>query len=189
MLSAWKRDTTSIHSIICWQSTLRHNCLLHPPEKWLEVLHACVVALLQLVLVSLLVLLDKLPVPFQGVSWLLQKVLRVKRCSRSAKQNNYWKYLLYLEAEPEFVFMFAWHFALKELLQENPRDLDWTLKNLWHKSFSENEQERAESPPDWLWFQCSPAAPSGESLGRSTWWQNPASPPDPKQMQKMTFRH
>ena len=49
--------------------------LLAAPEKWLEVLHACVIAFLQLVLVSLLVLLDELAVPFQGISWLLQKVL------------------------------------------------------------------------------------------------------------------
>lgn len=49
--------------------------LLTLPKKGLEVFHACVVALFQLVLVSLLVLLDKLTVPFQGISRFLQKVL------------------------------------------------------------------------------------------------------------------
>ena len=42
--------------------------LLTLPKKGLEVFHACVVALLQLVLVSLLVFLDELPVSFQGIS-------------------------------------------------------------------------------------------------------------------------
>ena len=35
---------------------------------------------------------------------------------------------MYLEAKPELVFMFAWHFPLKELLQEDPGNLDGTLQ-------------------------------------------------------------
>ena len=62
-----------------WQVFYHHHLLgsqlLAPPEKWLKVLHACVIALLELVLVSLLVLLDKLTVPFQSISRLFQKVL------------------------------------------------------------------------------------------------------------------
>ena len=83
------------------------------------------VALFQLVLVSLLVLLDKLTVPFQGISRFLQKVL----VEYDGLLETYIRNILrYLETEPQLVFMFAWHFALKELLQEHPGNLNGTLQ-------------------------------------------------------------
>ena len=110
--------------VFCFQH-LFGSPLLSLPEKWLEVFHACVVALFQLVLVSLLVLLDKLTVPFQGISRFLQKVL----VEYDGLLETYiWNILQYLETESQLVFMFAWHFALKELLQEHPGNLNGTLQ-------------------------------------------------------------
>merc|ERR1719350_1460740 len=64
-------------------------------EEGFKILHAGVVALLQLVLVGLLVLLDELPVPLQRVPGLLEEVL---------------------EAEPELVLVLAGHLAGEQLL-------------------------------------------------------------------------
>ena len=68
------------------------------PEEGLEVLHAGVVALLQLVLVRLLVLLDELAVPLQGVARLLEEVL---------------------EAQPQLVLVLAGHLGEGEGEEED----------------------------------------------------------------------